>query len=99
MLDAFGGSIGRFTDAPKNGSLGICRLHGMQHTLDRLGIDVIVGVHKKDGLALGGIDTGISSTRDARISWSITSTRSSACATWRNTSNESSVEPSLTQTT
>ena len=39
----------------------------MQHTLDRLGIDVIVGVHKKDGLALGGIDTGISSTRDARI--------------------------------
>ena len=39
----------------------------MQHVLDRPGIDVIVGVHKKDGLALGDIDTGISSTRDARV--------------------------------
>ena len=67
LLDAFGGSIGRFTDAAKNGSLGICRLHGMQHALDRLGIDVIVGVHKKDGLALGDIDAGISSTRDTRV--------------------------------
>ena len=67
LMDAFGGSIGWFTDAAKNGGLGICRLHGMQHTLDRLGIDVIVGVHKKDGLTLGGIDTGISSTRDTRV--------------------------------
>jgi len=67
LLDALGGSIGRFTDAAKNGGLGICRLHGMQHVLDRPGIDVIVGVHKKDGLALGDIDTGISSTRDARV--------------------------------
>ena len=39
----------------------------MQHALDRLGIDVIVGVHKKDGLALGGIDTDISSARDASV--------------------------------
>ena len=67
LLDAFGGSIGRFTDAAKDGDLGICRLHGMQHALDRLGIDVIVGVHKKDGLALDGIDTGISSARNARV--------------------------------
>ena len=67
LLNAFGGSIGWFTDAAKNGGLDICRLHGMQYALDRLGIDVIVGVHKKDGLALGGIDTGISSTRDARV--------------------------------
>ena len=29
LLDAFGGSVGRFTDAAKNGGLGICRLHGM----------------------------------------------------------------------
>ena len=67
LLDAFGGSIGRFTDAAKNGGLGIRRLHGMQHALDRPGIDVIVGVHKKDGLASGGIDTGISSARDTRV--------------------------------
>ena len=67
LLDTFGGSIGRFTDAAKNGGLGIRRLHGMQHALDRLGIDVIVGVHKKDGLTLGDIDTGISSARDTRV--------------------------------
>ena len=39
----------------------------MQHALDRLGIDIIVGVRKEDSLAHGRIDTVISSARDARV--------------------------------
>lgn len=99
LLDAFGGSIGRFTDAAKNGGLGICRLHGMQHAPDRLRIDVIVGVHKKDGPAHGGIDAGISSTRDARVflvnhQYAIVGLRNLAQNVQRIISR-----PSLTQTT
>lgn len=51
----------------QNGNLGIRGRHGLQHAVDRLGVDVIVGVHKEDDLALGRIDTGISSARDASV--------------------------------
>ena len=67
LLDALRSGIGGLADATKNGDLGIRRPHGLQHALNGLGIDVIVGVHKEDDFAPSGIDAGISSARDTRV--------------------------------